>query len=282
MVEHEGKDLIPVGRRFYKMSGSGNDFVFFDLSDGPAAGLDDPDVVRRISARGTGIGADGVVFLEPDSSSSYAIRYYNSDGSLGELCGNATLCSLRLASETGLISSEEVSISTDAGVITARISDGLPEIDLAPVTEVSPELASIERLDREKRLGFARVGVPHVVIVDDDVTSADILGRGSRIRRDRSLRDGANVNFLTKGPDGWSIRTYERGVEGETLACGTGAVASGILLREWGDEGSPVRLLTRSGKHLEVRIRKDANAWFPSLRGSADIVFQGQIGPDLR
>ena len=155
--------------------------------------------------------------------------------------------------------------------------DGLPEIDLAPVSEVQLESAGIPRLDREDALGFARVGVPHIVIVDSDVETADLLGRGSKLRRDKSLRDGANVNFVSKTGDGWVTRTYERGVEGETLACGTGAVAAGILLVEWGRALSPVSLRTRSGKSLEVTIRRQGNTWYPSLSGSAEIVFSGEL-----
>jgi diaminopimelate epimerase len=113
--------------------------------------------------------------------------------------------------------------------------------------------------------------------LDEDVESADIIGRGSRIRRDQSLTDGANVNFLSPaGPD-WRIRTYERGVEGETLACGTGAVAAGILLTTWGRADSPIRLLTRSGRRLEVRVTREGAAWKPSLRGPAEIVFMGEL-----
>jgi len=266
-------------RAFYKMSGSGNDFVFFDLSDGPAPELETPEAVRALSARGTGVGADGVVFLSPRDDDSFSMRYYNSDGSIGELCGNATLCALRLAHETGIVSSDEVSVLTDAGTVRARMADGLPEIDLAPVNEVALGLPQIARLDREECLGFVRAGVPHVVILDQDVSTADVAGRGSLIRRDRSLRDGANVNFLSAAPDGhsWDIRTYERGVEGETLACGTGAVASAILLVEWGRAASPVRLRTRSGRALEVRALKVGDDWHASLRGSAEIVFVGEL-----
>ena len=268
------------GRRFYKMSGSGNDFVFFDLSDGEPDGLDRPETIAAISARATGVGSDGVVFLRGQGPDRIVMRYYNSDGSLGELCGNATLCSLRLANELGMVGDGPVSIATDAGIVTARMADGLPEIDLAPVTEVSTEVVEIPRLDRETRLGFARVGVPHVVLVDSDNATADIIGRGSRIRRDRSLRDGANVNFLTEAPGGWRIRTYERGVEGETLACGTGAVAGAILLSEWGMAKLPVSLETRSGRTLQVRVRRTSEGWFPSLRGAADLVFTGELNPE--
>lgn len=264
-------------RRFYKMSGSGNDFVFFESTDGDMSELENPDAIRALSARGTGVGADGVVFLKPDSDESFSIRYYNSDGSLGELCGNATLCATRLANELGIISAPEISIKTDAGVITARMSNGLPEIDLAPVSEVQLEVPDIPRLDREQALGFARAGVPHIVIIDEDVETADIIGRGSRVRRDRSLRDGANVNFLSETGGTWSVRTYERGVEGETLACGTGAVAAGILLIEWGRAISPVSLRTRSGRTLTVRVHREGGLWYPSLRGSAEIVFAGEL-----
>jgi diaminopimelate epimerase len=273
--------MSSTGRTFYKMSGSGNDFVFFDVSREPAGALANPEAIRAISARATGVGADGVVFLEPRGPGELEIHYYNSDGSLGELCGNATLCALRLATELGMVASREVGIQTDAGLVHARMADGLPEIDLAPVTEVVPELEAIPRLDREEALGFARAGVPHVVIVDRDVETADIAGRGSRVRRHPSLRDGANVNFVTSVGHGWKIRTYERGVEGETLACGTGAVATGILLTEWGRASGPVRLVTRSGRTLEVRARRDGDSWKTSLRGPAEIVFTGQL-QDLR
>jgi diaminopimelate epimerase len=259
------------------MSGSGNDFVFFDAADGDVSDLENAAAIRALSARGTGVGADGVVFLDPGSDDSFTIRYYNSDGSLGELCGNATLCATRLANELGIVSAPEISIDTDAGIIKARMSDGLPEIDLAPVSEVQLEAPGIARLDREQALGFARAGVPHIVIVDDDVETADILGRGSRIRRDRSLRDGANVNFMTETDGVWAMRTYERGVEGETLACGTGAVASGILLVEWGRAVSPVSIRTRSGRTLTVKVHREGGLWYPSLRGSAEIVFAGEL-----
>ena len=276
LVGDNGASVTKTGRTFYKMSGSGNDFVFFDA--GPAtAALEQPEAIRALSARRTGVGADGVVFLQPRTQSDFTMRYYNSDGSLGELCGNATLCALKLARHRGIVSADEVSIHTDAGLIHARMTDGLPEIDLAPVTEVSLESASIPRLEREELLGFARAGVPHIVIVDQDVATADVQGRGSRIRRDPSLHDGANVNFVTKSGSDWLIRTYERGVEGETLACGTGAVATGILLTEWGRATSPVGLMTRSGRRLEVTVRKADGAWNPSLKGPAELVFEGQL-----
>src|SRR5215217_684245 len=122
LVGNSRKALVSAGRRFYKMSGSGNDFVFFDVSDQPARSLETAAAIQAICARGTGVGADGVVFLKSEGDAQMGMRYYNSDGSLGELCGNATLCALRLATELDLVSSDSVTISTDAGLIHARMA----------------------------------------------------------------------------------------------------------------------------------------------------------------
>ena len=269
------------GRPFYKMSGSGNDFVFFDTRDGPSTDLESPSAVESLCARGTGIGADGVVFFDPSDPEGPAIRYYNSDGSVGELCGNATLCAVRLNQIIGGVTTGDLLIRTDAGGIAARIVDGLPEIDLEPVKEVEVDYRAIPPVGSEKRIGYALAGVPHIVIEVPSVESIDVLGRGSEVRRHRSLAMGANVNFVAPEKDGrWLIRTYERGVEGETLACGTGAVAASILLAGWGRSDSPVRLLTRSGLELSVRLRRDGDHWRPSLRGNAELVFTGQLPVD--
>ena len=278
---------MPGGRKFYKMSGSGNDFVFFDLADGSRdefgvferpEELEKPDEIRRICARGTGVGADGVVFFQRGRPDAIAITYYNSDGSVGELCGNATLCSVHLAELLGNSCPDGVVVATDAGLIDARIVDGLPEIDLEAVTEVTPDFSAIPPEGSESRVGFTLVGVPHIVVEVPDVAGIDVLGRGSRVRRDRSLPAGANVNFLSPGPDGsWMIRTYERGVEGETLACGTGAVASAILLTAWGKASPPISLVTKSGRTLVVGLSRAGEEWRPSLRGSADLVFVGEL-----
>jgi len=265
-------------RAFYKMSGSGNDFVFFQSDDVEADPVAASAMVRALCVRETGIGADGVVLLGRQGDNAIRIRYFNSDGSLGELCGNATLCATRLGPELGLVRVREFEIHTDSGIVAARMRDGLPEIDLAPVTEISDDAAGITRLARESCLGFARAGVPHIVIVDAELETADVVGRGSRLRHDPSLRDGANVNFVAPVKDGeWAMRTFERGVEGETLACGTGAVASAVLLSRWGRAEGPVRLRTRSGRTLEVRLRRQGDAWYPSLRGGAEMVFTGQL-----
>ncbi|HUR92660.1 MAG TPA: diaminopimelate epimerase [Gemmatimonadaceae bacterium] len=266
------------GREFYKMSGSGNDFVFFDCRQAQPGDLSETSRIIELCARGPGVGADGVVFILPASEGgAYRMRYFNADGSPGALCGNATLCSVRLAVELGFASPDGFELETDAGTLAARFRDGLPEIDLEAVTEVQPLYAPIQKSGEESLLGFALAGVPHVVIACPDVESADVLGRGAELRSHPSLADGANVDFLSESATGWSMRTYERGVEGETLACGTGAVASAILLKEWGRIGDQVSLRTRSGRTLDVSLRRRNEAWYPSLRGEGRVVFEGRL-----
>lgn len=271
--------VIDFGRPFYKMSGSGNDFVFFDARAEPAGELEAPEVIDSLCARGLGIGADGVVFLENSSVADVRLRYFNRDGSLADLCGNATLCTTRLATELGAVDPSGFTIETGSGVLKSRIRDGLPEIDLAAVLDVATSVAGVSRLAGETHLGFALAGVPHVVINCGSVGGSDVVGRGKALRHDRAFQEGANVNFVEKLPDGsWRYRTYERGVEAETLACGTGAVATAVLLKEWGLASDSVDLITSSKRVLQVTLRQSGEAWTPSLRGEGRLVFSGRLG----
>lgn len=270
--------MLPKGREFHKLSGSGNDFVFVDARKEPPGALASPEVIGAICKRGTGIGADGIVFLEPSDRAAVKLVYLNADGTRADLCGNATLCTARMARELGLVGDEPFGIETDVGVLGARFVGDAPEIDLQPVTELRPD-AAIPLEPGERRMGFAIAGVPHLSIVVDDLERVDVVGRGRPLRRHPSLRNGANVNFLAQAPDGtWAYRTYERGVEGETLACGTGAVASAALLTAWGLAKGPVQLRTRSGRILGVRFTDRDGAKVPSLTGEARIVFSGRFG----
>jgi diaminopimelate epimerase len=268
----------PKGQHFYKMTGSGNDFVVFDSTGGAAAHLENADTIRSLSARGTGVGADGVVFLEKAGDGDIRMRYYNSDGSEASLCGNASLCSTRLAVELGHSQAGGFILQTAAGALRARIRDNLPEVDLEPVREVRPDANDLGIKQGERRLGYARVGVPHVVVEIADIETADVTGRGPELRHHRLLADGANVDFVAKTPDGsFAYRTYERGVEAETLACGTGAVATAIMLADWGESGRETVLWTRSSLPLTVTLKREGDSWLPSLRGEGRIVFEGEI-----
>lgn len=270
--------MLQPGRPFYKLSGSGNDFVFVDIREEPAGKLEDPEVIKTICARGTGVGADGIVLLGRAPDAALGIRYLNADGSLAALCGNATLCAARLGVELAIAPTDrEFTVATDSGLVRARLLDGLPEIDLQPVTELE-ECFQVEHGAGEKRVGFALVGVPHLTILCEDVDIAPVLERGRMLRHHRSLDQGANVNFVSGSAGEWKIRTYERGVEEETLACGTGAVASALLLSAWGEATGPISLETKSGRTLTVRHRSEAGRLLPSLSGEARIVFVGQFG----
>lgn len=265
------------GRRFYKMSGSGNDFIVFDSRDGGVEHLASPNVIRRLCDRRQGIGADGVVFIEPSTGASLLMKYFNSDGSRGAMCGNAALCVTRLAARLGAAPASGMTIESDDGLVASRLVADRPEIELPSVRQIQGETPG--RLSpRERKLGYAVVGVPHVVVLCDDVERVDVAGRGAELRRAAWTGDeGANVNFVSRAGEAWAIRTFERGVEAETLACGTGAVAAATLLQLWGLSGPETALRTRSGCVLEVALRSDGGTILPRLRGEGRLVFEGRL-----
>src|SRR5579871_1512089 len=208
-MEFEGRGYMQhmtQGTAFYKLTGSGNDFVFFDARTGNgSAALESADRIREVCARGTGVGADGAVFLVPSKIADVGIRYYNSDGSHASLCGNATLCTVRLAQELGIEprvsrrrdDKRELKIETDSGVVAARmLPDGEPEFDLGVVDIVNPDVP-IGHIAGERTIGFALAGIPHLVVHVEDLEAVNVGGHGKTLRSDPSLGpDGANVNFV--------------------------------------------------------------------------------------
>jgi diaminopimelate epimerase len=267
------------GTLFYKMTGSGNDFV---MLDGRATKPErwSPAQVRALCDRRTGIGADGLVILTPGTPGTVRMSYWNSDGSHGAMCGNAALCSGRLSVELEMVPPGEFCLLTDAGIVrvisqahhdAAEIS--LPDVDL-------PRASEIEASTGERWLCLGDVGVPHLVIRVDDVEKADVLGRGGRLRSDPRVGPaGANVNFIGRAGDGdspWLIRTFERGVEGETLACGTGTVAAALALGSRSEASLPVRFRSRGGPELTVRAHlqgsRASDIW---LAGQGRLLFRG-------
>jgi diaminopimelate epimerase len=264
------------------MTGSGNDFVMVDGRSTTPADWTMEDM-RRLCARGTGVGADGVVFVGPGGESG-AVRmvYFNSDGSRAAMCGNAALCSTRLAVMLGLGNPAGMRLETDAGVYESRYSAGAQraELHLAPVEP--PTQPDLRLAGGELRSAFATVGVPHLVVQVEDLEAIDLLGRGRALRFDPELApSGANVNFVaaTRQPSTWAMRTYERGVEAETLACGTGAVAAACILREWGQSELPVTVITRTGLPLSIRATRGRHGRYDDvwLEGEAELVFRGVL-----
>lgn len=261
------------GREFWKMTGSGNDFVFFDARMQPPDYLETAEAIGALCNRREGIGADGVVFLESDPEYAYGIRYFNRDGSLAEFCGNASLCSVTLALELGVVSADQrFAFRTSSGAISGRIRGTSPEVSMPDVLEANPAFSAL-LLDGERRIGYARVGVPHLIVACDEVDTVDVENRGRALRFHPSLEAGANVNFVSRRGSDWTYRTYERGVEEETLACGSGSVAAASMLIAWDGESSPVTLITRSGAPLRVSFEDGR----PHLSGEGRLVFQGYL-----
>jgi diaminopimelate epimerase len=265
--------------QFYKMSGSGNDFVVLD-GRFTTARIWSADRIRAICDRRNGVGADGLVLLSPADAGAVRMIYWNSDGSRGAMCGNAALCCTRLAGVIDLISTDTFCLLTDTGPVRVRtLSDpAQAEVNL-PDVSVPAEQALPSSSSGETWMSFFRVGVPHLVVRVEEVGAVDVPGRGQGLRSDPILgHEGANVNFV--GPSGesglWLIRTYERGVEGETLACGTGTVAAAAALVEHGEAAFPVLLQSRGGLRLQVRGRLDADLvseiW---LCGEGRLVYRG-------
>jgi diaminopimelate epimerase len=267
------------GTIVYKMTGSGNDFVFLD-GRSTTAGDWPPERVAQLCDRRSGVGADGLVILTPETATSVRMAYWNSDGSRAAMCGNAALCSSRLATYLELVEPGELCLVTDAGGVRARSTSGADRAEIQlPNFELAPREPAIARAPGEQWMAFATVGVPHLVVVVDDIEAVDVGDRGRTLRFDPSLgAAGANANFVgaPRGPDEpWLIRTYERGVEGETLACGTGTVAAGVALAARAEASLPVRFQSRGGQELLVRAvlqeRRATDVW---LGGQGKLVFR--------
>ena len=265
---------------FHKMTGSGNDFVMLD------GRFTSPDrwPATRVAAscdRRSGVGGDGLVILTPDAPGRVRMTYWNSDGSRAAMCGNAALCSARLAVYLELAEPGELCLLTDAGVVPGRsngVGDGA-EIRL-PDAEVPIEVPGLDPVAGEHWLALGTVGVPHLIVRVDDIERIDVPGRGRALRFEPRLGEaGANVNFVAPGTgDGepWAIRTYERGVEAETLACGTGTVAAAIALAARGEASLPLKFRSRGGPQLLVRAELDGgrahDVW---LGGQGRLLFRG-------
>jgi diaminopimelate epimerase len=267
------------------MTGSGNDFVMLDARVTTPADWS-PEDMQALCARGTGIGADGLVFVGPGSHPGSArMIYYNADGSHAAMCGNAALCSTTLAVHLAVGAADGMDLETDAGTYRSRTSEpGRSELNLAPV-DPPAAVARLGLIEGETKAVLGRVGVPHLVVLVDNVDGVALMDRGRALRFDPRLApDGANINFISAdgpaqgGQRAWRMRTYERGVEGETLACGTGAVAAGCAIQEWGLGHLPIDIQSRSGRMLTVRAAKSggryADVW---LVGEGRMVFRGVI-----
>ena len=263
---------------FTKMNGAGNDFVLID-NRAQKVKLSREQVVR-LCDRHRGVGADGVILLVPNTSgkADWAWDFYNSDGSAGEMCGNGARCFSRFVQRlTGVAGG--FAFETGAGIINASFEGERVTINLTPPTDL--------RLNQEVPLSTGKetlhsvnTGVPHAVLFVPDADRAMVAQLGPEIRRHAHFGPkGTNVNFVQRvGPNRIRVRTFERGVEGETLACGTGVTASALVSARLHGFTSPVKVQVQGGEELEVRF-KDEGAGFGDVRlsGPAQFVFEGRI-----
>jgi len=268
------------GTIFYKMTGSGNDFVMLDgRSTAPEEWS--RERIVRVCDRRAGVGADGLVILSPEAGDAVRMAFFNSDGSRAAMCGNAALCSARLSAHLKLGPAQGMRLLTDAGVVATRcVGDGdRAEIRL-PDAPVPKPVPTIEPAAGERAIWLGCVGVPHLIVLVDDVHAVDVLARGRPLRYDPAAgSEGANVNFIAAPKEEgapWLIRTYERGVEGETLACGTGTVAAALALAGRAGKALPLEFRSWGGELLTVRasLRGEVatDVW---LGGQGRLVFRG-------
>jgi len=260
---------------FAKYAGCGNDFIIFDnqSNDFPLH----RSVIQKLCHRHHGIGADGVLLLERSEVTDFRLRIFNSDGSEAEMCGNGMRCFVKWLMAKGYPQSV-FHIKTMDNIITAESSGDMITLDMGKPANIQWNL-SLKYDNRFLRIHSLNTGVPHAVHFVDNAEEVDILKIGSYLRN-YSLWSpkGTNATFAQKmGSHHLKIRTYERGVEGETLACGTGAAAAAVAAAYEGMEG-PIKIETRSGDLLTVEFKSENNAFSNiKLTGPATFVFQGSI-----
>jgi diaminopimelate epimerase len=263
--------------RFTKMNGAGNDFVMIDNRDGSVRLQ--PDQIVRICDRHRGVGADGILLLEKGSNGAdFRMRYYNRDGGEAEMCGNGARCFARFANKTAGAPAK-ISFQTLAGLIRGELHDELVTLQMSEPKDLQIGL-DLSANGQKENVHFINSGVPHVVVPVSKVEDVDVRKRGEALRRHETFSPaGANVNFIEKiGPKKILVRTYERGVEDETLACGTGVVASALIFAATEKIDGPISVTVRSGSELSVDFKRAGDKFTNvTLTGPAEFAFEGTI-----
>jgi diaminopimelate epimerase len=255
--------------KFFKYHGNGNDFIIIDNRRNNFP-LNDHKLIRALCDRNFGIGADGLMLLDEIAGFDFRMIYYNSDGVEGSMCGNGGRCIVRFAKKLGIIKK------------TASFSgiDGPHEAGIDEKGLVHLKMQDVKGFDKDGTAYILNTGSPHYILYCDNIDSIDVKRDGRKIRNNSKYAEkGINVNFVQLTGTGLRIRTYERGVENETFACGTGSVAAALsLVPESGFSGSSVLVETRGG-NLEVSFRHSAGSSFSDiwLTGPASYVFKGSI-----
>jgi diaminopimelate epimerase len=263
---------------FSKMSGSGNDFILIDnrgkILDPDRLG----DFVPRVCAPKVSVGADGVILIENSAGADFRWRFFNSDGSEAEMCGNGGRCAARFAVLKG-IAGEKLAFETLAGIIAAEVSGRRVKLQMGRPFGLELDL-QVEIDGTPHSLHFLNTGVPHAVQFVSEVSRVDVKDLGRKIRRHPRFQPaGTNANFAQPvDRKKIKVRTYERGVEDETLACGTGAVASALIAGAKGYVDSPVAVETSGGEILNIHFLKEEDGFARVfLEGDTRLVFEGEL-----
>jgi len=257
---------------FFKMAASANDFILIDNRDKKVDKefKNVVDFVAGICRRRHSVGADGVILIEDSRDADFRWRFFNADGSEADMCGNGGRCAARFAFIKG-IAGKSMAFETGAGIIKANIEGRRIKLQLTTPHDVKLDYP-INLEDKEIFVSSVNTGVPHAILLSDDIDYAPVEEMGRVIRYHKAFgAQGTNVDFVEViDEENVKIRTYERGVEGETFACGTGAVASGVILKEKGLIRSPVNILTKGGEALKVYLDEEVY-----LEGDAHIIYRG-------
>lgn len=259
---------------FFKMSASGNDFIIIDNRDGKVYdSLQDlNDFIVKICRRHHSVGADGLILIEKSKKHDFRWRFFNADSSEAEMCGNGGRCAARFACVKG-IAKEKMSFETLAGVIKAEVDGKKVKLQLTSPTNLKLDYP-VGLEDKEIFLSSVNTGVPHAVLLADDVDHMPVEELGRLVRYHKAFGEkGTNVDFVQiVDKKSVKLRTYERGVEGETYACGTGAVATGVILKAKGLLESPMNILTKGGEALKVYVDDEVY-----LEGITQIIYVGKL-----
>jgi len=269
---------IPLPIAFWKMSGAGNDFIIIDHRRPVIRPEQMAEFARLLCRRKFSVGADGLFLIEPSDRADFKWRFFNADGSEAEMCGNGARCVARFAYMQG-IAAAKMRFETLAGIVDAKVTDTQVTVRMTPPhsfrfdrqLEVAGQMLTVHSVD---------TGVPHAVLFVDDIDAADVVGLGRQIRRHPAFAPaGANVNFVVAAAGGLRVRTYERGVEDETMACGTGAAAAAVIAAAKGCVDSPVEVLTSGGVALTVYCngKEGKEADHVLLKGPAHLIYTGEV-----
>lgn len=276
MKEFDDMDIL----EFTKMTGCGNDFIIMDNRNGQVKEGCKADLAKKLCQRRWGLGADGMIFVEASLQADIRMDFYNADGSNGEMCGNGLRCFARFVTEAGVCPAA-MRVETDAGLYFAKVGDD-KQVRLAmPPVEFPERNLSLAGLPR---LYSIKVGVPHAVVFDLDAWTwpdGKFHEEGKRVREHSYFANGTNVNFVSRHQDSLRVRTFERGVEGETLACGTGVTASALVASLiHPDLTAPITVKAKGGS-LQVGFQRSRDRFIDVwLQGNALIIAQGTLGPD--